>query len=60
MAIEFTEEKKEGAVGALENPSVFTSTVDEEITNKEALKGKVTHTECSINSMYFQCTKKLH
>ena len=37
--IQFTERKKEGAVdGALENPSVFTSTVDEEVTCIEVLK----------------------
>ena len=60
--IQFTERKKEGAVdGALENPSVRISIVDEEVTYRGAQKGKIMHTECpQPNNMYFQCTHSLH
>ena len=50
--VQFTEEKKEGAVDcALENRSVFTSTVDQSLISREALKGKIRHTECPQNSI---------
>ena len=56
------EGKKEGAVdGALENPSVFTPAVDEELTYREPLEGKMRHSECpQSNNMYFQCAQNLH
>ena len=49
-----TEGKKEGTDdGAVEHHSVFTSTVDEALTYREVLEGKIRHTECPLNALIF-------
>ena len=64
--VKFTEEKKEGAVDcAIENPSVFTPTVEltmfvykihEELSHRKELKKTTLH---ALNYL-LQCTRHLH